>query len=112
MADRKVAAVDLARVYTPPTKGTPRSTLAAGDPVDVASIHAAAGQLRFTRHVRKADGAFEPKTDPGFLRAPAGTAPATIVAAPESLRILKADFVDVQQGDGAVMEAPDGQVVL
>jgi hypothetical protein len=33
-------------------------------------------------------------------------------ADPAAPRVLKADFVDVQQGDGAVLETPEGKVVL
>ncbi len=38
--------------------------------------------------------------------------PADVVIPATENRVLKVNFVDVQQGDGAVIEAPDGRVIL
>jgi beta-lactamase superfamily II metal-dependent hydrolase len=35
-----------------------------------------------------------------------------VVVTPSKAKVLRVDFVDVQQGDGAVIESPDGKVVL
>ena len=43
---------------------------------------------------------------------PGGTKPADVVIERSKNNVLKVDFVDVQQGDGAVLETPKGQVML
>jgi beta-lactamase superfamily II metal-dependent hydrolase len=46
---------------------------------------------------------------PAYLRRKAGQ---DMLIDPEQSRVLKVDFVDVQQGDGAVIETPEGKIIL
>ena len=93
-------AADLLRVRD--ARGKVIATLAWGDAVRVVRGDAEGiavdigfdGRRRRGRVHSRLDGALVPEGDD---------------AAP---RVLKVDFVDVQQGDGAVLEAPDGTVVL
>ena len=41
-----------------------------------------------------------------------GLKPADIVIPKQDNQVLKVNFVDVQQGDGAVIESPDGKIIL
>ena len=86
------------------------TTLAWGDDVVVAGREGQRVTVRVPALVGD-DGSFAPQLRTGFI--PKATSktlvPADGTAAPKVLRV---DFVDVQQGDGAVVETPGGQVVL
>jgi hypothetical protein len=41
-----------------------------------------------------------------------GIKPADVVIPKKDSRVLKVNFVDVQQGDGSVIETPDGKIIL
>ena len=86
------------------------TTLAWGDDVVVAARDGQRVTVKVPALVG-GDGSFAPQLRTGFI--PKATAktlvPATAAGAPKVLRL---DFVDVQQGDGAVLETPGGQVVL
>jgi beta-lactamase superfamily II metal-dependent hydrolase len=108
MEPTHVIAVDLARVWSSATGREQVSTLIWGDPVEVIAVTADHVQILM------------PELRPGVLRTPGFIRPtrashvepgATIVPLAEH-RILKIDFVDVQQGDGCTIETPRGKVVL
>jgi hypothetical protein len=83
------------------------ATLAWGDRVEVVSEAKPAHiQLQVLKTVP--EGTQIVKID-GFIKAAAKDA---ISFDREALRVLKVDFVDVQQGDAAIIETPEGKVIL
>jgi beta-lactamase superfamily II metal-dependent hydrolase len=85
--------------------------LAWGDPVEVVgSPGTKSVRVKATRMVESADGSVRPVNIVGTIKQPSGDRPAVIPL--EQSTILKVDFVDVQQGDGTVIETPGGKVVL
>jgi Metallo-beta-lactamase superfamily len=48
----------------------------------------------------------------GQIKIPRGQTVDDILIDPEASKVLTVDFVDVQQGDGCVVESPSGKVVL
>jgi beta-lactamase superfamily II metal-dependent hydrolase len=90
--------LDLAKVYRE-ENGTRKfvRALAWGDPVRVRKETADEVEIDF-------DGA------PAFIAKRKGAA--DVVVDRKDSRVLKIDFVDVQQGDGSVIETPAGKVVL
>jgi len=116
MEPTHVIDVDLATVWrkaNPDKRSTAdfRTTLAFGDEVDVKAITADHVELRLKRFREQADGTVTPVEESGFI-VPGGRAPSKVVRPIAADDILKVDFVDVQQGDGAVIESPKGRIVL
>src|SRR5829696_92889 len=115
MAAEHAINVDLARVYD--AAGTKRAyvtTLVWGDEVEVEEIAADHVRIRTVRFDQQADGSIRPRAVSGFIKPPAasGVRPRDVVIPKQDDRVLKVDFVDVQQGDGSVIETPKGRVVL
>lgn len=89
------------------------TTLAWGDPVDVLAREPTRVKVRLTRYVTRDDGTIEPQDFTGYIRRPRTQAlDRKLLVDPDAMRVLKLDFVDVQQGDASVLETPDGAVVL
>ena len=110
-----VIAVDLARVYATDASGKKklRRILAWGDPVEVLAVTASRVTVKLTDFEEETDGGFTPVPLEGFIERPkAPLKTADVVVPRKDSRVLRVDFVDVQQGDGAVVETPDGKVVL
>ena len=105
--------VDLAQVFETRDKKALITILAWGDEVEVAgepkSDHI---EIKVTRFKPLTDGSIKPEKVSGFIVPPKGIKPADIVIRKKDSEILKIDFVDVQQGDGSVIETPDGKVIL
>ncbi|MCW5976960.1 MAG: MBL fold metallo-hydrolase [Bryobacteraceae bacterium] len=103
-------AVDLARVFDRTATAGRRllATLAWGDKVKVVAEAPNHVTIELTTFRQDSDGnvVIEPRT--GYILASAQKALAPL----ESNRVLKLDFVDVQQGDAAVLETPRGKVML
>lgn len=101
-------AIDLANVYSAPSKGKVLATLAWGDKVRVL------GKSQGTLKVELVTADSE-KVE-GFIKAPSkasGVGLDDVVVKPAQVPdVLKVDFVDVQQGDGAVIETAKGRVML
>jgi beta-lactamase superfamily II metal-dependent hydrolase len=83
--------------------------LAWGDPVSVIDETPTRVRAAITDYIEEPDGSIVPKTSFGFLKRKLGSRNVT-APAPQS-RILKVDFVDVQQGDGALIETPAGRTI-
>lgn len=90
-----------------------RTLLAWGDPVQVVGMDAKRIQAEVVDFVQQPDGGVKPVTSIGSL-------PRTIrvdgeprqVALPAAeVRLLKVSFVDVQQGDGTIIQTPNGRLV-
>ncbi len=115
-----VLAVDLANVYDAPKGGKLLYTLAWGDYVDVLEVTDT--HLRIATHTyqERSDGSILPVATEAWLVPPKSARranggrlkPADLVLPRAENRVLKVNFVDVQQGDGAVVESPGGKVML
>ena len=105
--------VDLAKVFrSKDRKGRPLHVLVWGAPVEVVAITSKHVEVKATDFEKQPDGSVKPKPITGFIVPPKGTKPSDAVVERAKNKILKVDFVDVQQGDGAVVETPTGKVVL
>ena len=103
--------VDLAVVVDAPTKGKFVRILAWGDAVEVLNITAEHVEVR-TFRFEATDEGFKSVAASGFIVPSKPVKPSDIVVARKDSRVLKFNFVDVQQGDGSVIETPKGKVVL
>ena len=122
MGKQCVLNVDLASVYDTPEgpERTLLTTLAWGDYVEVLETTTAYLKIRTVRYETKADGSILPVNAVAYIVPPASArlasgaklTPADVVIPRKSNTVLKVNFVDVQQGDGAVIETPRGKVVL
>jgi beta-lactamase superfamily II metal-dependent hydrolase len=104
----RVIAVDLATVYDADS-GKRVKILAWGDRVELTSETDDAYLIELTVRERQADGSMLPTAKTGRIKK---SAKHEVLVTPGKSKVLKTDFVDVQQGDGAVIETPDGKVVL
>lgn len=114
MAAKHVLDVDLARVYrTPDRKGLIR-TLGWGDEIEVLKVTSTFLEIRTTKFTELPDGSIQPSAESGFIvpTTSSGLKPSQLSIPKGQNRVLKVDFVDVQQGDGSVLQTPRGKVVL
>lgn len=114
MASRQVINVDLAEVYASEDKKGFLRTLGWGDEIEVLDTTEKHVEIRTTRFEERQDGSIEPVDASGFIvpSASSGIEPGEVFIEREDSRVLKIDFVDVQQGDACVVETPGGQVVF
>lgn len=114
MAAQHVINVDLAEIYASATKEGFIRTLAWGDYVEVVKVTTEHVEVRITKFVEQSDGSIKPEPASGFIKPlrSSGLNPADVVIEKEDNRVLKVNFVDVQQGDGSVIETPKGKVIL
>lgn len=121
MATKCVLNVDLAGVYDKDGHGRNLlTTLAWRDDVDVLEVTTRYLRINTVHFETKADGSILPVSTKAFI-VPSASAkksdgakltPADIVIPKQKNAVLKVNFVDVQQGDGAVIESPDGRTIL
>lgn len=106
--------VDLANVYAKPGRKEFLHCLAWGDYVEVLEIASRHVKIRTVRYDEQPDGSILPVPMEAFLAPTAGSGlqPPGLVIPKQDSRVLKVNFVDVQQGDGAVIESPEGKVIL
>ena len=115
MAPKHIINVDLATITVPASNGRKAVSriLGWGDEVEVVDIAAGHVEVKVTIFTEQEDGSVKPEQVSGFITPKKNTTkPADIVIAKTDSRVLKIDFVDVQQGDGSVIETPKGKVVL
>lgn len=114
MATTHVIDVDLANIFEQPNKKGFLRTMAWGDHVEVLKITAEHVEVRVFRFDKQDDGTSKPVASSGFIVPPksSGIKPKDVVREKKESRVLMVNFVDVQQGDGAVLETPKGKVVL
>ena len=107
-------AVDLATVWGKPDRTDYVRTLAWGDNVEVEEMTKDHVRVKAVRFVERPDGSILPQQTSGFIKPPraVGLPPDQVVTLAEESPVLKVNFVDVQQGDGSVIETPGGKVVL
>jgi hypothetical protein len=114
MATPSVINVDLADVYEQPNRKGFLHTLAWGDYVEVLETTATHLRISTVKYEGKEDGSILPVKTEAYICPPksSGIKPAAVVIPRQENKVLKVNFVDVQQGDGAVIESPDGKVIL
>ena len=116
MAATHVVGVDLAKVWSKDAQGKFEylTTLAWGDEVEVEEVTSDHVRVVVTGFKREPDGSVRPESLEGFIRPTrsSGLTPGEVVVERDQAKVLKVDFVDVQQGDGAVIETPGGKVIL
>src|SRR5688572_4989931 len=114
MSKQCVINVDLADVWRKTGREELLHTLAWGDEVTVVAETPTHLEIELTRFEEQADGSALPVNSSGFIEPTKSSKikPANVILPKEANSVLKVNFVDVQQGDGAVIEAPDGKVIL
>jgi len=114
MSTKCVINVDLADVWGEADRKKFRRTLAWGDEVTVTTQTAARIEVETVYFNEQPDGSILPVKEVGFIepRKSSGVKTADVVRPRNQNDVLKVNVVDVQQGDGAVIEAPDGKVIL
>jgi beta-lactamase superfamily II metal-dependent hydrolase len=115
MAAQHLINIDLAQIKVPEANGRKATSrlLGWGDEVEVADITAEHVEVKVTIFHEQEDGSIKPEAVSGFITPKKNTyKPADIVVLKKESKILKLDFVDVQQGDGSVIETPKGKVML
>ena len=114
MGVKSVINVDLADVWAKPGRKELLRTLTWGDEVTVLKQTATNLEIETSKFEKQEDGTVVSKKVTAFIE-PAkssGIKPAVVVRPRNKNEVLKVNFVDVQQGDGAVIETPDGKLVL
>lgn len=106
MAEQAVIDVDLAQVYADKARKKLLRTLAWGDEITVVGKGDGSLKVEFVRY-KSENGSVVADKETGYIKAVDG-----LTRPPESNKVLRVNFVDVQQGDGAVIESPDGKVIL
>lgn len=104
--------VDLAKIFRTKDRKGLLHVLTWGAPVSVVQITSTYVKVKATDFEKQPDGSVKPIPIDGFIVPPKGTKPASVVVERRLNKILKVDFVDVQQGDGTVIETPAGKVML
>lgn len=114
MGSKCVIDVDLADVYEAPDRRGFLHTLAWGDYIEVEEVTDEHVRIRTVKFDKRPDGSILPVEIEAFIcpRRSSGIAPAEVAIPRRDNRVLKVNFVDVQQGDGAVVETPAGKVLL
>jgi beta-lactamase superfamily II metal-dependent hydrolase len=114
MGTRCVINVDLADVWEKPDRKGYLRTLAWGDEVTVTRETGSYLEVETVEYERKPDGSVLSRTITAYI-APtksSGIKVSGLTRPRNQNEVLKVNFVDVQQGDGSVIESPDGKVIL
>jgi len=114
LSTKCVINVDLADVWGEADRKKFLRTLAWGDEVTVTTQTATRIEVEAVYFNAQSDGSILPVKEVGFIepRKSSGVKTADVVRPRNQNDVLKVNVVDVQQGDGAVIEAPDGKVIL
>ncbi len=114
MAKRCVINVDLADVWAARGRKRFLRTLAWGDEVSVLNAKSTHVEIETVTYHQQPDGSILSETTVGYIEPTKSSG----INAADAIRrrgendVLRVNFVDVQQGDGAVIESPDGKVIL
>ena len=114
MAAKHVVNVDLVDVWADKDRKALLRTLAWGDAVTVVTETAAFVEIDLTTFDEAPDGSIVATKATGFIvpKKSSGIKAGDVLIPKAQNKVLKVNFVDVQQGDGSVIESPRGQVVL
>jgi len=114
MSTQCVIDVDLADVWRKPGRKEFLRTLGWGDEVTILAETAAHLEIEVVYYKEQPDGTILPTKTTGFI-SPAKSSKIklkNVVRPLDENEVLRVNFIDVQQGDGAVIETPDGKVML
>ncbi|MBA5873789.1 MAG: MBL fold metallo-hydrolase [Nitrospira sp. CR1.2] len=114
MPEQAVLNVDLADVWKERGRKAYLRTIGWGDEITVVKQAATYLEASITVFREKPDGSILPESITGYIE-PTKTSRITIADLTRPVadnRVLKVNFVDVQQGDGMVVESPDGKIIL
>ncbi|MDD5697226.1 MAG: MBL fold metallo-hydrolase [Victivallaceae bacterium] len=114
MGARYVINVDLADVFEQPGRKGFLYSLAWGDYVEVLETTSSYLRINTVKYMERPDGSILPENIEAYIcpKKSSGISPAEVIRPLNKNRVLKVNFVDVQQGDGAVVESPDGKIIL
>lgn len=114
MSKTCVINVDLADVWAEPGRNNFVRAVAWGDEVDVVNTTDQYLEIETVYFNEAADGSVLPVKLKGYIEPTAASRlkPADVVRPLKDNTVLKINFIDVQQGDGAVIESPDGKIIL
>lgn len=114
MAKQFAINVDLVDVFEHPNREGFLHTLAWGDYVEVVETTATYLRINNVKYEEKDDGSILPVQTEAYIcpTKSSGLKPSDVVIPKKDNQVLKVNFVDVQQGDGSVIESPDGKVIL
>lgn len=114
MSTQQVINVDLADVWGEKGRKKFRRALAWGDEVTVTKQDTTRIEIETVYFDQKPDGSILPVKEVGFIEPnkSSGVKTADVVRPRNQNDVLKVNCVDVQQGDGSVIETPDGKVIL
>ena len=114
MSSQYVMNVDLADVWQEKGRKKLLRTVAWGDEVDVIARKPSYIEIKLTRFEQQSDGSVLPVSDTGYIEPTKSSKikAADIIIPKRKNPVLKVNFVDVQQGDGTVIESPDGKIIL
>src|SRR5262245_17547396 len=114
MGIKSVINVDLADVWAEKGRKRLLRTLTWGDEVTVVKQGTSAIEVETFEYVKQDDGTVVSKKVTAFIEPTksSGIKTASVVRPRKENAVLKVNFVDVQQGDGAVIESPDGKIIL
>lgn len=106
--------VDLAKVWSDKNRKSFLRTLVWGDAVEVQETTDKHVRIATHRFVLQPDGSVKPQAVSGFIvpTKDSGIKPQDAVVPKADDKVLRVNFVDVQQGDGCVIETARGKVVL
>lgn len=114
MAHQAVIAVDLADVFREKGRKKLLRTVAWGDEITVLAQSATRLEIRALEFRQEKDGSVIASEITAYLEPTksSGLKATDLVRPVEQNEVLRVNFVDVQQGDAAVIESPDGKVIL
>lgn len=114
MSTKCVINVDLADLWGEAGRKQFLRTLAWGDEVTVTKQTATSIEIETVYFNQQPDGSILPVKETGFIepKKSSGIKTADVIRPRSENDVLKVNCVDVQQGDGAVIESPDGKVIL
>ena len=93
--------------------GSPRTLLAWGDRVRVLDRTTTKVEVEVTDFKEQPDGSIRPVAASGFLkrRLRVDGADRRVALPEDEVKVLQVAFVDVQQGDGALVQTPSGKLI-
>ncbi|OLP16561.1 competence protein [Leptolyngbya sp. 'hensonii'] len=114
MVSQSVINVDLADVFEQPDRKGFLHTLAWGDYVEVLETTDTYLRISTVKYEETSNGSILPVKTEAYIcpTKSSNLSPADIAIPQADSKVLKVNFVDVQQGDGAVIESPDGKIIL
>lgn len=114
MGTPSVINVDLADVFESPGRKAYLYSLAWGDYVDVLETTKTHLRIATTKYEKKSDGSILPVPIEAYIQPTKSSRmkPSDCVIPRSENQVLKVNFVDAQQGDAAVIESPDGKIIL